>query len=120
MSWIPVMVLYYAILLATATAIGLLIGMWLDVCYSENDLATIERANKASKLTSWTPLRNLPVPPPPPPNLFNHIYLHEELFQPITFQQMKNTVMLYENFSNLSDLWCYFWLGQVSRKPPPV
>lgn len=60
------MVLYYVILLATAIAIGLLVGIRRDVSYSENDLATIERASKASKLTSWTPLRNLPAAPPAP------------------------------------------------------
>ncbi|KAA0192811.1 hypothetical protein FBUS_08893 [Fasciolopsis buskii] len=115
--WIPYMVLYYVILLATAIAIGLLVGIRRDVSYSENDLATIERASKASKLTSWTPLRNLPAAPPAPPNLFNHIYLHEELFRPETFQQLKDTIMMYENFSNLADLWRYFWLSNVSHNP---
>ncbi|TPP64431.1 hypothetical protein FGIG_09914 [Fasciola gigantica] len=116
MQWIPFMLVYSVILLGIAIAIGQFIAMRREVSYSVNDLATVERAYETVELTSWTPLRELPDMPPPPPNLLNHIYLQRDLFSPEAFQKLKNTVMLYENFSNLSALWRYFWLSHDREK----
>ncbi|KAF7254933.1 hypothetical protein EG68_08632 [Paragonimus skrjabini miyazakii] len=109
--WIPLMIVWFLLLLGTAVTIGQLCSSRRDWVYSRWDVQNMLQLVDNTPLVSWTPSKPIPEMPNIPPNLLETITLDRAMFRPETFQQLQSTVRLYHHYAGLVSLWHELWLA---------
>ncbi|KAF8561627.1 hypothetical protein P879_09160, partial [Paragonimus westermani] len=109
--WIPLMIVWFLLLLGTAVTIGQLCSSRRDWVYSRWDVQNMLQMVDNTPLVSWTPSKPIPKMPSIPSDLLDTISLDRAMFRPETFKQLQSTVRLYHHYARLVSLWHELWLA---------